>query len=120
MPELADVRYSIRDEADDSISLEEMFPDLHAGSAIRGIPLRPSFGVSGRKLFLTNPAPDIFICLFKQIHDEDIFQIYLRLYFRRHRKNQALVILIRNLPAPFQTDPSCGYEHKCAVSLRSG
>ncbi len=37
MLELADVRYSIRDEADDSISLEEIFPDLHAGSAIRGL-----------------------------------------------------------------------------------
>ena len=38
MLNLADVRYFIRDEADDgSVSLEDVFPDLHAGSAIRGL-----------------------------------------------------------------------------------
>ncbi|MDM8525352.1 helix-turn-helix transcriptional regulator [Desulfococcaceae bacterium HSG8] len=41
MFDLADVLYSVRDKADDgSISLEEMFPDLHAGSAIRGLRYR--------------------------------------------------------------------------------
>ena len=41
MLNFADVRYSIRDDADDdSVSLEEMFPDLHAGSAIRGLRYR--------------------------------------------------------------------------------
>jgi len=38
MLNLADVRYFIWDEAgDDSVSLEDVFPDLHAGSAIRGL-----------------------------------------------------------------------------------
>jgi len=41
MLNLADVRYFIRDEADDgSVSLEEIFPDLHAGSAICGLRYR--------------------------------------------------------------------------------
>ena len=43
MLKLADVRYSIRteiEESDDTISLEEMFPDLHSGSAIRGLRYR--------------------------------------------------------------------------------
>ena len=41
MLDLAEVRYSVWDNADeDSISLEELFPDLHAGSAIRGLRYR--------------------------------------------------------------------------------
>lgn len=43
MLKLADVRYSIRteiEESGDTISLEEMFPDLHPGSAIRGLRYR--------------------------------------------------------------------------------
>jgi len=41
MLNLADVRYFIRDGADDeSVSLEDVFPDLHAGSAIRGLRYR--------------------------------------------------------------------------------
>jgi DNA-binding XRE family transcriptional regulator len=43
MLKLANVRYSIRtknDENDETISLEEMFPDLHFGSVIRGLRYR--------------------------------------------------------------------------------
>ncbi len=41
MLNLAEVRYIIRDEADDdSLSMEEIFPDLHSGSAIRGLRYR--------------------------------------------------------------------------------
>ncbi len=41
MLNLADVRYFIRDEADDgSVSLEEMFPDIHAGNALCGLRYR--------------------------------------------------------------------------------
>lgn len=40
--DLADVRYSVRIEkdSDESASLEDVFPDLHAGSAIRGLRYR--------------------------------------------------------------------------------
>jgi DNA-binding XRE family transcriptional regulator len=40
---LADIRYSIRtetDEDDEGIPLEDVFPDLHPGSAIRGLRYR--------------------------------------------------------------------------------
>jgi len=38
---LGEVPYAIRDEADDdSLSMEEIFPDLHSGSAIRGLRYR--------------------------------------------------------------------------------
>lgn len=40
---LVDIRYSIQakpEESDETIPLEELFPDLHSGSAIRGLRYR--------------------------------------------------------------------------------
>ncbi len=41
MLKLAEVPYTVRDETDDdSLSIEEIFPDLHSGSAIQGLRYR--------------------------------------------------------------------------------